>query len=216
MKRLIILLVLLSSGSLLASDYQVGDHELFLMPTAYTMPKGSAYFTDYELFFLNYTRALTPTTHVGVFSLFPVTTHFLKTLTLGIKQQYFSSPTFKSAVWANYTPKVSGFMLGNVLSIGRHGSHLHLALSGATTNDVEDWEFVYMLGVDMKTSNRLSVMAEYTNTSSLVEDDFRGLLSLGVRFRSTKMAWELAGIRPIQSSGEFLFFPFLKGTLYFE
>ncbi len=37
------------------SGFGAGDHELMLQPTAYTMPAGTSYLTDYELFFLNYT-----------------------------------------------------------------------------------------------------------------------------------------------------------------
>ena len=60
MKRILIFVViLLLTNGLFGREYKVGDHELCIMPTAYTMPAGNSYFTDYELFFLNFTFAPT-------------------------------------------------------------------------------------------------------------------------------------------------------------
>lgn len=200
-----------------AQEYQVSDHELLLMPTAYTMPKGMSYFSDYELFFLNYTRAFTSRTHVGVFTLFPITSDFLETATVGLKQNYFNTPKVASAFWATYTPKIGGIMIGNVLSLGKRSTSFHIGLSGVTeTEEDSDWEFIYMLGLHSMVSDRISILAEYTNFSSFVEEDFNGLISLGVRFRAKKMAWELAGIRPLEATGDLLFLPLLKATVLFD
>lgn len=67
--------------------YLPGDNELLIMPTAYTMPVNKSYFSDYEVFLLNYSYALSSSTHLSVFSLFPITKSFYETLTLGIKQK---------------------------------------------------------------------------------------------------------------------------------
>lgn len=217
MKYLSIFLLLLGSCSLFANEYQVGDHELLLMPTAYTMPKGASYFTDYELVFLNYTRAFTSTTHVGVFSLFPITTDFVETISVGVKQQYYRSTNVAGAFWSNYTPKIGLIMLGNVVSLGKSDKTFHLGVAGAHSKDSPHWEFFFLGGTALKASNRLTIIAEYSNSNSLIKDEeFKGLLSLGVRFRGAKISWELGGIRPLQSSGDFLFFPILKGTFYFK
>ncbi|MDA3812893.1 MAG: hypothetical protein PF570_01440, partial [Candidatus Cloacimonetes bacterium] len=66
MKRILLFVVILVlANGLFGREYKVGDHELCVMPTAYTMPAGSTYFTDYELLFLNFTFAPTNRTHVG-------------------------------------------------------------------------------------------------------------------------------------------------------
>jgi hypothetical protein len=82
-----------------AQDYKVGDHELLIMPTAYTMEAGDSYLTNYELFFLNYTYAVTSSTHLGIFTLFPITSEFLKTITFGLKQKYIDGDFINAALW---------------------------------------------------------------------------------------------------------------------
>ena len=201
-----------------AQEYHAGDHELLLMPTAYTMEAGKSYLSDYELFFLNYTYAVTPSTHLGIFTLFPITKDFLETFTLGAKQKYLDSGFIKAALWTTYTPKISGLTLGTVFSFGKAANGLHIGISTATEFETseEHWEFVYMLGYRYDLSQKFSLLAEYTNFSSFIEEDFNGLISIGIRFRGESIAWELAGVRPLESTGDFLFFPLLKATFLFD
>ena len=51
-------LVVVKSGDVFGRKYRPGDHELLIMPTAYTMEAGQWYLSDYELFFLNFTFLL--------------------------------------------------------------------------------------------------------------------------------------------------------------
>ena len=102
MKTVFFIILFLIAFNVFAEEYHVGDHELFLMPTAYTMPKGTFYFSDYELVFLNFTAAPFNGIHVGVFTLFPITSDFLNTLTFGIKQNYYQSHNFGSAVFGSF------------------------------------------------------------------------------------------------------------------
>ena len=215
--NVIISCAILISG-LIAQEYQVGDHELLIMPTAYTMEAGQSYFSDYELVFLNYTYAVTPSTHLGIFTLFPITKDFLETVTLGAKQKYIDSEFIKSAVWITYTPKVSGLTIGNVLSFGKpsHGFHLGLATASSFEEQTEEWPLIIMLGYRVDISGSLSFLAEYTNAQASIEEGFNGLLSLGIRFRGESISWELGGIRPLESTGDFLFFPLLKATFLID
>jgi hypothetical protein len=201
-----------------AGEYQVGDHELLLMPTAYTMEAGQSYFSDYELVFLNYTYGVTPNTHVGVFTLFPITGDFLETLTLGVKQKYLSGEVVTSALWLTYTPKGSGLTIGNVFSFGKpsHGFHLGLATASSFENKTDEWPLIIMLGYRVDISKKLSFLAEYTNVKALIEEGFNGLISFGIRFRSESISWELGAIRPLQNTGDFLFAPLLKATFLIE
>ena len=221
-KTYALLMVVLLTAAGLSQEYQAGDHELMLMPTAYTMEQGKSYFTDYELFFLNYTYGVTNTTHLSVFTLFPITKDFLETLTFGAKQQYLSNEAFKAALWTTYTPKISVLTLGTVFSIGANPDGLHLGFSMANSLEREDsnadqWEWIYMVGYRLDVSKKISIMAEYTNSSSAIEGDFNGLLSLGVRFRGESIAWELGGVRPLENTGDdFLFFPLLKATFLID
>ncbi|TFG99137.1 MAG: hypothetical protein E4H13_09160 [Calditrichales bacterium] len=218
MKKLfaiVIIFVLTIAGS--AQEYQAGDHEMFLMPTAMTMPEGNSYLTDYELVLLNYTYAVTSTTHIGVFSLFPIVPEFLETITLGAKQNYYQSEKLNAAVWATYTPKASGLTLGGVFSFGPASNGFHVAISTmkGLEEDSNSWEMVYMLGYRYDVSQKVSLMAEYTNLSTGIDEGFNGLISIGVRFRGESISWDLAGLRPLEKTEGFLFAPLLKATFMF-
>jgi hypothetical protein len=217
-KANLILMVAFILGICKAQEYQVSDHELLLMPTAYTMEQGKSYLTDYELFLLNYTYAISPSTHLGVFTLFPITKDFLETFTLGAKQKYLNSDFIKAALWTTYTPKISGLTLGTVFSFGKAANGLHLGISTASEFETSEkhWELIYMLGYRYDFSQKFSLLAEYTNFSSFIKEDFNGLISIGIRFRGESIAWELAGVRPLESTGDFLFFPLLKATFLFD
>jgi hypothetical protein len=201
-----------------AQEYQVGDHELLLMPTAYTMEVGQSYFADYELVFLNYTYAVTPSTHVGIFTLFPITKEFLETVTLGVKQKYIDGDYITSAVWVTYTPKVSGLTAGNVLSFGKpsHGFHVGIATASSFEENTDALTLIVMLGYRVDISNKLSLLAEYTNAQAAIDEGFNGLFSIGIRFRGENISWELGGIRPLESTGDFLFAPLLKATFLID
>ena len=204
--------------------YQVGDHELLLMPTGYTMQVKQSYLTNYELFFLNYSYAPTNSTHISVFTLFPIAKEFIETLTFGVKQQYINSESVKAALWGTYTPKVTGLTVGTVLSFGSGPDGLHVGISAANSLDPENdsdsdsdkWELIYMAGYRFDTSRKISLILEYTNFSSAVDQDFNGLLSFGIRFRGQSITWDLAGIRPLESTGDFFLFPLLKATFLFD
>jgi len=200
--------------------YQVGDHELLIMPTAYTMEDGQAYFSNYELFILNFSYAPTSSTHISVLMLFPIVSEFVETISFGVKQKYLNSEIVKGALWATYTPKPSLVTIGTVFSIGSGPDGFHAGISMANSLEREDenkdkWEWIYMFGYRVDVSQKISLVAEYTNFSAAVEENFNGLLSLGVRFRGVNNTWDLAGIRPLESTGDFIFFPLLKATFLF-
>lgn len=195
--------------------YRPGDHELLLMPTAYTMEKGSLYFSDYELFFLNLNMAVTSRTHIGLFTLFPITNSFIESLTFGFKQNYLRQEYINSSLWATYTLESSGLTFGNVLSMRSNTKSLHLGIGGMKNLDSadDDIEFIYMLGCNLDVSRKFSLIGEYTNFSTLLENYFNGLISVGFRFRGESIAWDIGGTRPLEETGEFLFFPLLKATI---
>jgi len=215
--RIFILCLVLVSG-IQAQEYQVGDHELLLMPTAYTMETGQSYFSDYELVFLNYTYAVTPSTHLGIFTLFPITSDFLETITLGAKQKYLSGDFVSGALWVSYTPKVSGVTVGNVFSFGKpsHGLHVGIASASSFEDNTDEWPLIIMVGYRVDLSGKLSLLAEYTNVKAAIEEGFNGLLSIGIRFRGESISWELGGLRPLESTGSFLFAPLLKATFLID
>ena len=216
LKLYLLFFLALPSVSVFAQDYLPGDNELLLMPTAYTMPAGNGYFSDYELFLLNYSYSATPTTHISVFSLFPMTTQFYETFTFGVKQKLFTYKLFQTALYGAFTPKSSSYSIGDVVSIGKPQKSFHFSLAYVKYSEHTDADWIYMLGFRLDASKSSSLIIEYENANSMISDEFKGLLTFGVRIRSTHMSWELAGIRPLSSTGNLLFFPLLKVAYYFE
>jgi hypothetical protein len=194
--------------------YRPGDHELLLMPTASTMNKGLSYLSSYELLLLNYNYAVTSRTHIGIFSLFPVTSDFLETFSFGFKQNYLRTDHVQSAFWGSYTIKNPFLSFGNVLSFYSGLQSYHIGIGGfRELEDSNDLELIYMLGTGFQVSQNSTIMLEYTNSGTAIEEDFSGLISIGVRFKGEKIAWDLAGMRPLESSGDLIFIPLVKATI---
>ncbi len=197
-------------------QYLPGDNELLLMPTAYTMPVNNSYFSDYEVFLLNYSYAVTPTTHLSVFSIFPITTEFYRTFTIGIKQKVLSIEPVQSALYGAFTPESSSFTVGDVVSFGEPSKSFHASVAYIKYDEESDADWIYMLGLRIDPSKSLSLLLEYENANSLIHNDFSGLFTFGIRIRSTNMSWEIAGIRPIAETGNLLFIPLIKVGYYFN
>jgi len=218
MKTYLIILLFVSSlfNSIYSQEYLPGDNELLLMPTAYTMPESNSYFSDYELFLLNYSYAVSSSTHIGVFSLFPIVKRFYETASFGMKQKLISNELLQSSIYGTYTPKTSSYTIGSVISIGQPEKSFHASLAYVMFDEQKHYDFIYMFGVRFDTSRNLSILVEFENASSVDLDLSKGLLSFGVRIRSTNLSWELAGLKPLNYSGELLFLPLLKVGYYFN
>lgn len=197
------------------NNYIPGDHELFFMPTAYTMEQGRAYFSDYELFFLNFTYAPTSSTHIGAFILFPITSSFGESFSIGAKQNYYKSQYFQGALWGSFTLEDGFYTFGNVFSIGEKSKSIHIGAALAGETETNDNSFILLIGGRLDFSDMVTGIVEYTTAAELLDQDFKGILSFGIRFRTESTAWELAAVRPLASTGDLLFLPFLKGTIYF-
>jgi hypothetical protein len=218
MKRTVLTIILFCIALSIYGEYVVGDHELIFMPTAYTMPKGSKYFSDYELIFINFTFAPTDRTHIGLFTLFPITSDFLDYFALGVKQNYYKSLNVESAAWFSFLAEADGISFGNVLSMKNDKTSLHIAISQVKGFDASQWETIYMLGAKSKLGGTTSFIIEYGNTSSAIENDFDGLLTFGIRLHSSKLAWDLAGVRILGLDEDvtgLLLLPMIKVTAKF-
>lgn len=212
-------------------SFRPGDQELLIMPSAYTMPEGHAYFSAYELIFLNFNYAVTSSTHIGLFTIFPMGKDFMETFCIGIKQKYLNFRTFKAAAWGTYNPESGLLIAGNVFSFGNKASSFHAGIGmiknvGTGYNNGSDYlglfkmapdrkaELIYMAGYRGDRSSRSSVFIEYTNSSG-ASKDFSGLISLGLRLSGENLSWEISGIRPITEAKSLFFLPMLKATYLF-
>ncbi len=61
----------------------------------------------------------------------------------------------------------------------------------------------------------ISLLLEYSNSNEGLNEDFNGFLSIGIRFRSSRMSWEIGGMRPLEETSDLIMIPWLKGTLVF-
>ena len=202
--------------NLYSQNYFPGDNELMLMPTAYTMPENTSYFSDYELLLLNYSYAVTSSTHLSAFSFFPVTIQFYESFTMGFKQKVLTYKSVQSSIYGTFTPKGTAFSFGNVVSIADGKNSFHFSLGYFRVAEDAKPFIVFMAGLRIDPSEKTSLMFEYENVSSTFEEGSAGMISIGLRIRSTNMSWEIAGMRPLQYSGDLLFIPLLKVGYYFN
>jgi len=195
--------------------YKPGDHELLIMPTAYTMPKGQFYFTDYELVLLNLGYAVTDKTHLSLFSMFPIVSEFTYSITAGFKHRFYKKDKLAAAFTGLYNPRFGILSGGTVISAGNLEKSLHISVSVSGKGGDKDISFSYMLGGRIDTGKKTSLFAEYMN-SDTDDEDFYGLGTAGIRFRGEYLSWDFGGIRPISDdTDDIILLPYLKATYIF-
>ena len=214
MRKLILLILLLVfTAPMEAQQYRLGDHELFFMPTAETMPKDSSYFAVHELFVLNYTYAVTGRTHVSALMVFPITTDAIRTFSIGVKQNYFRSQYFQGAVFGTFIFESDTYSIGNVFSFGNDNIDGHIGigivnkLSDSSTSNV----IISMAGIKARVSEKISIIAECDYF-----EDTDGLIAIGIRFTGKSIFFDFAGFRSIKDAPDrLLFYPFVKASYMF-
>jgi hypothetical protein len=213
-----LLLVLISILSATQEEipFHPADQSLLAMPTAYTMPKGMQAITDYEVLLLQYSAAITNTTHISFMTPFPITSELLEYFSIGIKQNFLKTRNLESAFWATASPKLKGYSIGNVISFKKDNHSLHLAAMrsfGTKKSDLENMT-ILMAGTNLGMSLRSSFIIEYL----LYKDkkDTEAVIVLGIRLKGEKISWDLGGFRPTDSEfSDLILLPFLKATFMF-
>jgi len=196
-------------------QFLAADQALMIMPTAYTMPKGSSSFTDYELFLIQYSYAMTSRTHISAGMVFPMAADLLKTFTAGIKQNYYTEEMLQSALWVSYNPYVEGGMFGNVVSLGDKKASLHAAAAWVFSTDKISKDYAVMVGGIASLSPRTSFITEVLSTSQIIDEEGNGIISFGFRFKGEKSSWDIGGGRLLRGNSGLLFLPILKATVMF-
>ncbi len=218
-KHLIVIALLalvLAVSAQVIPEYKPGDQSLMLVPTAYTMPAGSHAITNYEVIVIQYAYAFPTNTHLSVMSMMPVTSDFVKTITLGVKQRYLVKGIVQSSAFASFNPDIPGFMVGNVVSLGQPSQSLHLGIMYGWADGEGMNNPLFFLGGRKDVSQKLALMAEFGSTIGSTNADVSSLASFGVRFISNSISWDLGGVRPVgEDMGSLLFIPVLKATFEF-
>jgi hypothetical protein len=218
MKQLLIT-ALLFLGILSTAGAQQASNGLFVLPTAYTLPKGTHSVSSYELILMQYSYSLTNTTHISAFSMFPFTAEaFTSSLAIGVKQQLYKNDVVAFAATTSYLPESQVFSVMGLASVGSPDGAVHFGVGKGGTLEVEGSGFLIMLGGEKKTSARLSVMAEFLTSSETIDSEFKGLFSGGARYRTSEgLTIDFGIMRPVTTVdlGGFLALPLLKATYEF-
>ncbi len=198
--------------------FKAADQALFVMPTAYTMPKGQWAFTDFELLILQLTYAPTDRLHLSAGTVFPIDLELLRSFTVGAKFNYLRHESVQCAFYGSFTPDpdVRIANIGHVLSFGDPRSSIHLGVSKpfGTFEDLIEGGFVASLGGIVDLSKRVAALGElYLYTSAREPAQ---VFALGLRFKGKDISWDLGGIRPFGVIWDgFIAIPFIKATIVF-
>lgn len=198
--------------------FQAADQALFVMPTAYTMPKGSSAITDFELLILQYTYAPTNNLHLSAGMVFPIVLDLFRTITLGAKFNYLRKDKIQCAFYGSVTPDPDMRIanIGHVLSIGDPRGSVHIAVNKpfGSYEDILEGGFVASLGGIVDFSKRVAGLGEVYLYSSARQP--AQVFGLGLRFKGKNISWDLGGIRPFGiDAGDFIAVPFIKATFIF-
>lgn len=225
MNFVLLIIFLLSFSKLYSQEYNVGNHDLFLMPTAYTIPKDSFYFANYELIFIGLTYGLTNSTQIGVFSFFPLTTSmFTESFSLAFKQNYFESDNWAASLTGTYLIQHNRFAFGNVITYKIIPENLHTSFNllytkfSADNIDIKsNNNIALMLGFEYYIKNKNSLILEYLNVfENNKMKNSTGIIVFGYRLRTSQIAWDFGAIRPLYNyESSFIAFPFIKATVVF-
>ncbi|MBW6513520.1 MAG: hypothetical protein K0B87_02055 [Candidatus Syntrophosphaera sp.] len=146
-------------------QYLSADQALFVMPTAYTMPRGTSALTSFELLILQYTYAPTDRIHLSAGTVFPITFDLLRSFTLGGKINYLRKDGIQAAFYGSFTPDVEVRIanIGHVLSIGDPHRSLHFSVSKpfGEYEDILEGGFVFGLGGIADLSKRVAAIGEF-------------------------------------------------------
>jgi len=199
--------------------FQAADQSLFVLPTAYTMPKGTSALTSYEILILQYAYAPVENLHISAGTVFPIHPELLRSLTLGAKFNYLRSNSIQAAFYGSVTPfieDVAFFNIGHVISIGDPSGSFHVSINKPFGSIEDAVEGGWMGGVGFIAgfSPRVAGIGEVH--LYLGEGDPEAAVGLGLRFKGKSISWDLAGFRPITlDMGEILALPFIKATFLF-
>lgn len=204
-------------------EYKTGDHELFIMPTAHTMPARRSYLGNYELALFNYTLAIGPSTHLGIYALpLPPLFEFKGgvAITLLAKHSYYNSKTFSGAAWGMINVNGAFTVVGNTFSyelddISLHGGFGYVIFTKSSGSPGSHG--IFLLGAKTKIAGWLHGIVEYSNTPGQIyniDKKFTGFGMAGLRYRDRHFALDIAAAKFFADENNDVF-PVIKAVVYF-
>jgi hypothetical protein len=196
-------------------------HTLLLMPTAFTPPKGSIVFRDFELLFLTLGYSPTNSTSIVAGAMLPFTSEF-NALTAGIKQGLYRKANGAVAVAGNITMPVSSsnneanfIWLLNLVGSYRFGDlvGMHVAAGGIGAHgQIESVQSVsYGLGTDIRLGSHIKLLGEILHGGTTFNPGSDGtLVNFGIRIHGERISADIGGVRPLEDMGSLWFIPLLS------
>ncbi|NMD13102.1 MAG: hypothetical protein GYA77_06080 [Candidatus Cloacimonetes bacterium] len=239
MKKLALLSILFCALSFLGAadeEFHAGDQSVFMLPTAYTMPKGSCAVTVYEAVILQFAYAPIDRLHLSagmVVLPFNYNLDMAETITAGAKYNYYRGKSMASAVWGSCTYRPKLLTLGNVLSFGSNGGKgvgsVHLM--GMLVGDIESENLRGILGTGgilhlFKRVNGMMDFLYYVPINLVgepgeffgVKDHNYALLNAGIRLKGKRGSVDWGGlgsVGKVVKSKKLQLLPFVKVTFMF-
>jgi hypothetical protein len=196
-------------------------HTLLLMPTAFTPPKGSIVFRDFELLFLTLGYSPTNSTSIVAGGMLPFTRDF-NALTMGVKQGVYQEANGAVALAGNVTVPLSsgidetGFIwLLNAVASYRFADQLgvHVAAGGigAQGRGESAQGFSLGLGADARLTPHIKILAEVLHGGTTFDPGSDGtLVNFGVRLHGERLSADIGGVRPLEDMGDLWFIPLVS------
>ncbi len=153
--------------------------------------------------------------------MFPIASEFYKSLTIGVKQNYWRGDYFNGAVYGAFMLWEKLFVLGNIFSIGKPENGLNILVVYSGLFDENEGHIFFGLGYRFDISENFGLLLEYNsgNGVEVFENPSKSSFIIGgIRFHNQNTSWELGGMRPLKEDigTDLIVFPFLKGTYYFH
>ncbi len=191
---------------------------LMFCPTPETLPRGSHYFRDFELFFLNFGTAVNDDVNISVGTIFPVSAD-VALLSLGAKVRLLDrneAPMGLAATGSwTLTEDVKFGHVGVVAGVGDARRSFNVAVNHAFDAD-GGTEMILLAGVDSQVSRSAKFFAEFMSSSAIIDsDDIDGFLNIGFRLFGDTHSFSLAGFRPLVDSGSFIAWPMVMYSRHF-
>lgn len=191
------------------------QNSIMFCPTPATLPKGDAYFRDFELFLLNFGFGVTDNFDLSFGTLFPISSDLLL-ISVGGKLRLLDRDKFPVglALTGGFTllEETSFGMVGGVIGIGNVHNSLNLAVNATFEEDGQNG-VAFLIGGDVQISRRTKLFAEFFNSDAILisdEDDLKGFINIGFRIFGNNHSFSLSGFRPLMDDTEsFIAFPML-------
>lgn len=197
------------------------QNTIMFCPTPATLPRGDAYFRDFELFLLNVGYGVTGALDLSFGTLFPVSAEVFM-LSVGAKWRLVDRDAsgLGLALTGSFTvlDETQFGAIGGVAGLGNRRNSLNLSVN-RTYDDDGNSETVFIVGGDAQMGRRTKIFAEYFSSSSLLEDeedDLSGFINIGFRFFGERHSFSLSGFRPLgEDLDSFVAFPMVMYSQHF-